>query len=307
LTVSPAGFFWQGGPRNLDLRIYGEFSLPALWDAETQSVIDIDEGGLLSWSEYWDFYQAGEWRDKVRSRCAVPALEKYMCTHYPPSTMLIPDQIRAEAYLEELAEMEKTGKMPHLSIFTLPTDHTRGTRPGSPTPRAMVADNDFALGRIVEGVSKSRFWPKSLILVVEDDAQNGLDHVDGHRTVALVIGPHVRRAALDSNNYNQTSMIRTIQEIFQIPAQTRFLKSARAMNSVFTTEVDLTPYEALTPSVALDEMNPALNALEGRRLWAAEQSLAMNWEDVDDVPFEVLNRILWWESKGYDTPFPEGY
>src|SRR5206468_9641881 len=99
--------------------------------------------------------------------------------------------------------------------------------------RAMVADDDLALGRIVEGISQSRFWVKSVILVVEDDAQDGVDHVDGHRTVALAIGPFIRRNAVDSNNYNHTSMIRTIQEIFRIPQRTRFLKAARSMTSLF--------------------------------------------------------------------------
>src|SRR6185436_6395083 len=150
----------------------------------------------------------------------------------------MPDQIRAEEYLRELAEREKSGEMPQLSVLTLATDHTNGTRAGSPIPKAMVADDDLALGRIVEGISKSRFWSKSLILVVEDDAQNGVDHVDGHRTVALAIGPSIRRSAVDSNNYNQTSMIRTIQEIYRIPPRTRFLKSARAMTSMFTAQAD---------------------------------------------------------------------
>ena len=163
--------------------------------------------------------------------------------------------------------------MANLSILTLNQDHTNGTRPGSPTPRAMVADDDLALGRIVEGISKSRFWPKSLILVVEDDAQDGVDHVDGHRTVALAIGPFIRRGVVDSNNYNHSSMIRTIQEIFRIPASTRFLKAARAMTSIFTAKADVTPYEHLVPKQALDEMNPPLQGLNGRRLWAARQSL----------------------------------
>jgi hypothetical protein len=169
----------------------------------------------------------------------------------------------------------------------------------------MVADNDLALGRVVEGLSKSRFWANSLILVVEDDAQDGLDHVDGHRTVALAIGPHVRRAAVDSNHYNHTSMVRTIQEIFGIPARTKFLKNARAMSSVFTAEADTSAYQCLQPKVALDEMNPPLKALDGRKLWAAKQSLAMNWNDPDDVPEDVLNRILWWDAKGYDRPYPK--
>src|SRR5256712_13016569 len=117
--------------------------------------------------------------------------------------------------------------MPHVVVLTLNSDHTNGTNPKSPTPRAMVADNDLALGRVVEGISKSRFWAKSLILVVEDDAQNGLDHVDGRRTVALAVGPYGRRNAGDSNHYNHTSIVRTIQEIYQIPARTRVPQSAR--------------------------------------------------------------------------------
>ena len=188
--------------------------------------------------------------------------------------------------------------------MTLNNDHTNGTRPGSPTPRAMVADDDLALGRVVEALSKSTFWPKTLILAVEDDAQNGLDHVDGHRTVALAIGPMVRRAAVDSNHYNHTSMVRTITDIFGIPARTRFLASARAMHSIFTNERDLSTYAALTPKIELDEMNPRLRALSGRRLWAAQQSLAMNWSKPDDIDQAKLNLILWWDSKGYDKPYP---
>jgi Phosphoesterase family len=140
--------------------------------------------------------------------------------------------------------------------------------------------------------------------VVEDDAQNGLDHVDGHRTLALAIGPHIRRAAVDSNHYNHSSMVRTIQEIFRIPPQTRFVANARAMTSIFMAEARPDAYEALTPKVALDEMNPPLRALKGRARAAAEQSLAMNWRDPDDIPEDRLNRILWWSVKGYDKEYP---
>jgi Phosphoesterase family len=169
----------------------------------------------------------------------------------------------------------------------------------------MVADDDLALGRIVAGVSKSRFWPSTLVLVVEDDAQNGLDHVDGHRTVALAIGPHIRRGVVDSNFYNHSSMIRTIQDIFRIPPQTRFVAAARPMTSIFTATSDTKTYAAIEPGIAFDEMNPPLRALQGRERWAAQQSLAMNWHDPDDVPSDVLNRILWWNSKGYDKEYPQ--
>lgn len=304
LTVSPTGFFWQSTKRPLDVRIYGEFGLPARWDPETQSTVDINEREMLSWSDYWKLYKEGKWQAAVGARSGVPALAKILSPRYPYSSTSIPDQIRAEEFLRELAEREKTGEMPNLSVLTLNEDHTNGTRPGSPTPRAMVADNDLALGRIVEAISKSRFWQQSLILVVEDDAQDGFDHVDGHRTVALAIGPYVRRGVVDSNFYTHTGMVRTIQDIFEIPPRTRFASNARAMTSVFTPEADLAPYKCLPARVALDEMNQPLAALDGRKLWAARQSLAMNWSHPDDVRADVLNRILWWDAKGYQTPYP---
>ncbi|HLJ46466.1 MAG TPA: bifunctional YncE family protein/alkaline phosphatase family protein, partial [Bryobacteraceae bacterium] len=247
LTVSPAGFFWQAGNKPLSVRIYGEFSLPIIWDAVTQNPVDITEKQELSWSDYWKLYKSGKWRESVGSRSGVPALQKYIDPHYPSDSTSIPDQMRADEFLRELAGFEKTDNLPNLSVITLNSDHTNGKRPGSPTPRAMVADDDLALGRMVEGVSKSRFWASSLILVVEDDAQDGVDHVDGHRTVALAIGPHIRRAAVDSNNYNHESMVRTIQEIFEIPQKTRFLAAARAMHSVFTSDADVSGYQHLTP------------------------------------------------------------
>ena len=305
LTIAPTGFFWQKGPRPLDVRIYGEFALPARREQAGQSAVDMDETELLTWSEYWRLYNEGKWRDVVTVRSGIPALKRYLSDRFPPSNQNIPDQIRAEAFLEEFAEREKKGTVPNLSIIALTCDHTMGTRPGAPTPRAMVADNDLALGRVVERISKSNIWSRSLILVVEDDAQNGVDHVDGHRTVALVIGPHVRRGVVDSNNYNHTSMIRTIQEIFQIPPRTRALKAARAMNSVFTEQPNQTAYQTLTPKVRLDEMNPPASALAGRARWAARQSSSMNWSEVDDIPQDVLNRILWWDSKGFDVPYPK--
>ena len=304
LTVSPLGMFWQSATKPLDVRIYGEFCTPAKWDAAKQKAVDITESEELSWTAYWNLYKQAKWQNVVGSVSGVPVLQPYMDSRYPDDSVNIPDQIRAEELLRELAGFERTGKLPNLLVITLNNDHTNGTKPGSPTPRAMVADDDLALGRIVEAVSKSSFWAKSLILAVEDDAQDGFDHVDGHRTVALAIGPMIRRAVVDSNHYNQTSLVRTITEIFGIPQRTQFLANARAMHSIFTNDRDLSAYQALTPKIVLDEMNPPLKALNGRKLWAARQSLAMNWAKPDDINQAVLNRILWWDSKGYDKPYP---
>ena len=305
LVVAPTGLFWQSYTKPLDVRIYGDFQLPARWDPNTQSAVDMDEKEELSWNEYLKLWRENKWQTAVGARSGIPALQQYCSQRYPQNTLSMPDQIRAEEFLRELGEHEASGKLPNLSILTLNSDHTNGTRPGHPTPRAMVADDDLALGRIVEGISKSRFWAHSLILVTEDDAQDGLDHVDGHRTLALAIGPNIRRDAVDSNNYNHVSLIRTIQEIFGLPQRTRYLAAARAMTSIFTPEADMKPYEHLTPKVEIDEMNPPLKALSGRRLWAAKESQKMNFKDLDDAPEDTLNRILWWDAKGYDKAYPE--
>ncbi|MBL8209814.1 MAG: bifunctional YncE family protein/alkaline phosphatase family protein [Bryobacterales bacterium] len=304
LTVSPKGFFWQDPKRPVDVRLYGPFSLPATWDPATQRAVDINEDQLLSWPEYWKIYQQKSWKNVIAHRSGVPALQPYINERFPPSSMNVPDQIRAEIWLEELAEREKSGKMPNLLIFTMTSDHTMGTRPNFPTPRAMVADNDLAMGRIVESISKSRFWAKSLILVTEDDAQNGVDHVDGRRTICLAIGPRIRRGVLDSNHYNHASLIRTIQDVYRIKPQVRYAATARAMNSVFTTKADLQPYTALTPKVSLTEMNPALQGLSGQQLWAARQSLKIDANEVDEFPHDVMNRILWGAEKGWKMAYP---
>jgi YVTN family beta-propeller protein len=305
LVVAPTGFFWQAAPKPLSLRIYGEFQLAARWDPQTRQTVDLNEADDLSWTTYWQAYKEGRWQGMVGSRSGVPVLAKYADARYPYPTLAINDQIRAEEFERDFGEFEKSGNLPNLIILALNNDHTNGTRPGAPVPKAMVADNDLALGRVVEKISKSKFWAESLILVTEDDAQDGVDHVDGHRTVGLAIGPHVRRKVVDSNNYNHTSMIRTIQEIYQIPQKTRALEAARSMTSLFTPAADLTPFQHLEPTMALDTMNPPLRALAGRQLWGARQSMAMNFKDIDDAPPEVLNRILWWDAKGWDVPYPE--
>jgi hypothetical protein len=158
----------------------------------------------------------------------------------------------------------------------------------------------------VEKISNSNLWAKSLILVVEDDAQDGVDHVSGRRTVALAIGPHIRRGALDSNYYTHISMVRTMQDIFGLEPRTRFLANSRAMNSIFdgVAQPRLDGYKAIEPAIKLDDMNPPVQALRGRERWAAQESAKMNWDDLDDVPSDVLNRILWWDAKGFDRPFP---
>ena len=145
------------------------------------------------------------------------------------------------------ASGQKKGLFANLTYVSLPNDHTSGTNPGFPTPRAMVADNDLAVGQVVEAITKSKFWPKTCIFIVEDDPQNGFDHVDGHRTVALVISPYTKRKFVDSTNYNQTSMVKTIELLLGLPPMNQLDLSATAMRGCFQDKPDLTPFTSLLP------------------------------------------------------------
>src|SRR5687767_13896369 len=206
-------------------------------------------------------------------------------------------------FIDELREYERKGTYPNLVYLFLPCDHTNGTRPGSPTPRAMVADNDLALGMVVEALSKSKFWPKTCVLVTEDDPQNGFDHVDGHRTVGLVISPYTKRRAVDSTCYNQTGMVKTIELMLGLPPMTQLDLTATPMRGCFTDKADLTPYTAEKNRIPLDEMNKPVNQLTGKARDFALKSLALDFDVEDRADEDTLNRILWFSVRG-DLPYP---
>jgi hypothetical protein len=168
----------------------------------------------------------------------------------------------------------------------------------------MVADNDLALGQIVESLSKSPFWPKMAIFVVEDDAQNGVDHVDGHRTIALAVSPYTRRGHVDSTFYAQQSMVKTIELMLGLPTMSLFDLIATDMRASFTTTPDLTPYTAVQPAQSLFAQNPALTAMRGPLRRAAEQTLRMRFDVPDAAPTALLNRITWGLVRGWDVPYP---
>ena len=234
----------------------------------------------------------------------IDALRRYSCPDAPGWNMKIPDAIRADVFLKELAEFEKEGDFPNLTIIYLPVDHTSGTRPGSPTPRAMVADNDLALGRIIDGLSKSRFWPKTCIFVNEDDPQAGFDHVDGHRSLCLVVSPYTKRGAVVSKFYNQTSVLHTMQRMLGLPPMNQMDSLAPLMTDCFTSKPDFKTYTCLTNNIPLDEMNKATAQLSGKELYWAEQSLRQNFDEVDQAEEDTLNRIIWHSIKGVDAPYP---
>ena len=230
---------------------------------------------------------------------------KYMDNSLAPVTnenyrnfdMDYPDVDRAKVFLADLAEFEKRGSMPQFMIMRLGNDHTSGTSPGKWTPQACMADNDYALGMIVEAVSKSRFWGKTAIFVLEDDAQNGPDHVDSHRSPAFVISPYTRRGVIDSTLYNTASMLRTMGLILGLRPMTHFDASATPMTSAFSKNPNNAPWQAEQPRISLNERNPATSATAGR-------SLRMNFTEADRIDDDELNDILWRAIRGTEPPAP---
>jgi len=237
----------------------------------------------------------------------IAALRPYSVRDFPGWNLDIPEAVRVEAFLRRLKEHEASGSLPSFTILYLPNDHTSGTAEGKPTPRAYLADHDLALGRAVEAISRSRFWPKTCIFVVEDDPQDGFDHVDGHRTVAYVISPYTRRGAVVSTRYNQTSMLRSIELILGLEPMTQFDAMSPAMWDVFQSQPDLTPYTAKPARITLDTVNPPRRALQGKALYWAKKSMEQELTRVDEAEEDTLNRILWHAQKGYDTPYPVAF
>ncbi|MBK9170564.1 MAG: bifunctional YncE family protein/alkaline phosphatase family protein [Bryobacterales bacterium] len=240
-------------------------------------------------SEVRDGVQIASVRDPVLNRVTNRAYRGYDLDY--------PDVERAKVLLKDLEEFERTGTMPRLILIRLGNDHTHGTTPGKLTPKALVADNDHAVGMIVEGISKSRFWPKTAVFILEDDAQNGADHVDSHRSIAFVASPYARRRAVDSSFYTTTSMLRTMELILGLQPMTHFDASARPMAAAFQAKPDLTPFTAEAPRVSVTELNPQQSATSAR-------SLAMDFSEEDRIDDDELNEILWRAIRGGDPPPP---
>jgi YVTN family beta-propeller protein len=292
LAFPTSGFLWDNAlARSKSFRNYGEFVKSAY------------EPRHSSWRDLYDDYQTGKKSVTIKATPNLPSLKKYSHPHYPGFPLVTPDVYRAKQIIDELKQFEEKGDFPNLVYVFLPNDHTNGTRPNSPTPRAMVADNDLALGMIIEAVSKSRFWPKTCIVVTEDDPQNGFDHVDGHRTVGLVISPYTRRHVVESTCYNQTGLVKTIELILGLPPMNQMDLAATPLRACFAAVPDLAPYTAVPNRIPLDEMNRDVQALEGLGRDFAIKSLALNLEVEDRADEDEFNRILWFSVRGAE-PYP---
>jgi YVTN family beta-propeller protein len=249
-----------------------------------------------------EYKQGSEFIDTFKTRAPIARLNQYLIADFPAYGLKVPDVARARIFLRHLKEWENADSMPNLVMIQMPSDHTEGTTPGFSTPKACLADNDLAVGQVVEGISHSKFWKSTLILIVEDDAQDGLDHVDGHRTVALAVSPYSRRGSIDSTFYSQVSMVKTIELIFGQPPMSLFDLIANDMRQSFQQSPDLTPFQAVEPAQSIYERNPELSELKGQEKQDAAASAKMDWQEPDDVPTEELNAILWRNAAGTEYP-----
>jgi DNA-binding beta-propeller fold protein YncE len=250
----------------------------------------------VSYRSYGEWVQPGKTpNDPGKAR--VKALEGHIDPMFHGWDLNYPDVKRAERFIDELHRFERDGGFPSLTILRLPNDHTSGTKAGAATPRAQVADNDLALGMVVEAVSKSKFWKDTAIFVIEDDAQNGPDHVDAHRSVALVISPYTKHGYVDSTMYSTSSMLRTMELILGLKPMSQFDAAARPMYHSFQAKPDLTAYEHAVPAVDLQEKNRAT-------AWGSKISEKFNLAKEDAADDLLLNEVVWRSVKGADSPMP---
>jgi YVTN family beta-propeller protein len=272
LSKAPSGYLWDSCARNgLTYRSYGEYGRR----------VSQPDGNL-------------------RMDAAVPGLVGHMCPEYAISKVKGEKQRDTDnvaIFLKEFQEYERTGTLPRFIVMSLGEDHTTGTRPGTFTPSACVASNDLALGQLVETVSKSKLWPETAIFVIEDDAQNGPDHVDAHRTVGLVISPYTRRKYVDSTQYSTVSLIRTIELILGLPPLSQYDAAARPMYASFTDTPTISAYEHVPAQIDVNQMN-------GASAYGAARSSKMDFSEYDRVNDFELNEILWRSIKGTDAPLP---
>lgn len=271
------------------------FSPKHIWDQVQRKGLTYRSYG--EWTTYSE-----ETRTSV-AREGVPGLVGHVAPYFKGARWTRDPENAAE-FIKEFDEYEKNfdsadpeKRLPNFIVMHLPEDHTRGTSPGYPTPRAMVASNDYAVGMVVDRVTHSKYWPETAIFVIQDDAQDGSDHVDARRTVGLVASPYAKRRYVDSTLYTTSSMLRTMELLLGLQPMSQFDAAATPMYAAFGTEADLKAFTHIEPQIDVNEMNSA-------SAWGAKESLAMNWEDVDLTPMFELNEIIWKSVRGADSPMP---
>jgi YVTN family beta-propeller protein len=300
LAYAPSGFIWDNALRHgVSIWNFGEFTMNACsWKNPARK-------GDPEWKDYWDEFLHGRGEVVIGSVPGIETIGPFSPKDTVGWNLAVPDVWRARYITNQIAAWDREGRMPQLILICLPDDHTSGTREGSPTPAASAADNDLAFGRIVEAFSRSRFWKETVIFGIEDDPQNGFDHVSGYRTTAYCVSPYTKRGAVVHTQYNTTCLLRTIEQILGLPPMNQLDATATPMFDCFTATPDLRPFEAVPNIVPLDEMNPPPKTIADARLRRdALLSAHLDLRKADACPEDLLNRILWHAVKGSAVAYP---
>jgi YVTN family beta-propeller protein len=314
LAYSPTGFIWENAEKHgRSVAIFGEFS--DSYANQNGAYATYDD--YPTWQAWYRDAQilTGALQGQLHSPLGayqamsdVPSVNQALVKDYPPFISIdIPDQYREAIFQLNFANWVKNGNLPDLIVMTLPEDHTAGTVPGFASPQAMVADNDLALGKMVDLITHSPYWQNSAIFVTEDDAQNGTDHVDGHRTTGFIISPYAKRGVIDNTYYSQIDVVRTIEEILGLPTMNQFDLAAAPMMNLFTDTPDNTPFTVLPNQIPLTQITPNETALNGlARNWgraSARMFLTGFHPDADEYT-NLINHADWYATKGYSQPYP---
>lgn len=292
-------------PMEYSERTPGVLDAPYDGDAEHDHPVAAPQSGFI-----WDrllqagvsFRNYGEWyahevTDASKTHVYLAGLKDHSDLNFRDDIGDVTDQQRVDEWQREFDQFDRNGQLPRFSLIYLPNDHTVGTKPGYRTPTAMVADNDLALGRVVERISKSRFWPQSVIFVLEDDAQDGPDHVDAHRSAMLMISPYTRRHAVSHQHYSTVSVLKTMAQLLKIGSLTYFDDRAPSLLAEFSPKASAEGYTCVRPEVSLDEFNkPGAPGAQASSGW--------NFHGPDLAPALELNRVIWQSVKGANSEPP---
>jgi len=322
LAYQRDGFLWNAAEAaGKSVQVYGEYNNFMTEPAGT------------TWSAYYQDSQIMEGKasgpypvppSSVAAYADIPSLNAVDYHPYPPFNLGIPDQYRADIWLREFQKQEKTGKLPNLELIWMPDDHTAGVGTGDPDPIAEVADNDLAVGRMIDTISHSKFWKDSAVFVVEDDAQNGVDHVDGHRAPLLIASPYAQRGIVDDSYYSQLNVVKTIEQILGIAPMNQEDRAASPMWDAFTNTTDYTPYDVVPnqipltlglTSAAKGTLVPATPAQQGIPaavrgiylqwvVWSRDGRFNGNGAIQDWANPAQLNRLDWYSAHNWRVPYP---
>ena len=301
MAYSPAGFIWNDAlAHGKTVSDFGEFT------SDQKRWKDPTRKGRPGFLDCYSNFVNGADEIVLSDEPDIEALRPFIVTNTVGWDLDVPDVFRAAQFTKDMKQFETADNLPNLVIVWLPNDHTSGTRPGSPRPEAQVADNDLAIGQIVEAVSHSKFWTNTCIFAIEDDPQDGWDHVSGYRTTAYVISPYTKRGAVVHTQYNQTSLLRTMELMLGLPPMNQMDATATPMFDCFTNTPDFTAFNAVTNNVPLNEMNPPPRRIADAVLRKdAIVSATLPLDKPDQCPEDLFNRILWRAMKGSQTPYPD--